>query len=101
MNIAAMLQVVSAMEAIGVMELLTKFNSKPKNPKVHCHSVHLAQSGSTSRMCAAEFLCQYPTSLALGLSAHYGRRYVCRHCAGCARGSHKVACSPVKKSKEA
>ena len=27
-------QVVSAEEAVGVMELLTKFNSKPKNPKV-------------------------------------------------------------------
>lgn len=28
------MQVVSAMEAVGVMELLTKFNSKPQNAKV-------------------------------------------------------------------
>ena len=33
------LQVVSAMEAVGVMELLTKFNSKSQNPKVRHHSM--------------------------------------------------------------
>jgi hypothetical protein len=36
------LQVVSAMEAVGVMELLTKHNARPQNPKVRRHTASMS-----------------------------------------------------------